>query len=63
MPKFLKFNKTVIDMDTMVKFTKDNLYEVIFETDDHYALESQHDTPCGIGRECEGLQYDVVEKE
>lgn len=63
MSKFLKMKETIMDIETGVQFIKDRYYEVIFEADTHYQLANQNNIPCGIGRELEGIKYDVVEKE
>lgn len=63
MKKCLKFNETIVDMDTLIGFIKDKEYEVVFENEEYYQLTEQHNTPCGIEKSLEGVMYVAVEKE
>ena len=63
MKKYLTFKERIIDMETLVTFEAGRLYEVIYECDEYYQLANQNNMACGIERGCEGVMYDVIEKE
>lgn len=63
MKKYLKIKERIIDMETLVSFEKDRLYEVIYESDDIYMVTCHCNVQFGIDKKSEGTVYDVVEKE